>query len=103
MHFLQANRIHPNTALLHPFVTLAHLVDFARCDNVKASVQMMEVCRRALPDHHSSSGQAVLVPATNANVTLAFNNQVFIYIINNSKINQNYSHLFNLNFVVSVI
>jgi len=52
------------------------LVDFARCDNVKASVQMMEVCRRALPDHHSSSGQAVLVPATNANVTLAFNNQV---------------------------
>lgn len=74
--FLQANRIHPNTALLHPFVTLAHLVDFARCDNVKASVQMMEVCRRALPDHHSSSGQAVLVPATNANVTLAFNNQV---------------------------
>jgi len=54
------------------------LVDFARCDNVKASVQMMEVCRRALPDHHSSSGQAVLVPATNANVTLAFNNQVFI-------------------------
>lgn len=45
---------------------------------------MMEVCRRALPDHHSSSGQAVLVPATNANVTLAFNNQAnfsFIYII----------------------
>lgn len=79
IYFLQANRIHPNTALLHPFVTLAHLVDFARCDNVKASVQMMEVCRRALPDHHSSSGQAVLVPATNANVTLAFNNQV-LYI-----------------------
>ncbi|VVC30232.1 Hypothetical protein CINCED_3A002803 [Cinara cedri] len=74
-----ANRIHPNTALLHPFVTLAHLVDFARCDNVKASVQMMEVCRRALPDHHSSSGQAVLVPATNANVTLAFNNQYQLY------------------------
>ncbi|XP_050526344.1 homeodomain-interacting protein kinase 2 isoform X2 [Daktulosphaira vitifoliae] len=74
-----ANRIHPNMALVHPFVTLAHLVDFARCDNVKASVQMMEVCRRALPDHHSSTGQAVLVPATNANVTFAFNNQYQLY------------------------
>lgn len=57
------------------------MVDFARCDNVKASVQMMEVCRRALPDHHSSSAQAVLVPATNANVTLAFNNQVTRFVV----------------------
>lgn len=31
----------------HAFVTLAHLVDYAHCNNVKASVQMMEVCRRS--------------------------------------------------------
>lgn len=76
-------------------MTLAHLVDFARCDNVKASVQMMEVCRRALPDHHSSSGQAVLVPATNANVTLAFNNQVTELIVFNLILNYKEIELYN--------
>ncbi|XP_073999472.1 homeodomain-interacting protein kinase 2-like isoform X2 [Rhodnius prolixus] len=39
-------RITPGEALNHPFVTLAHLVDYAHCNNVKSSVQMMEVCRR---------------------------------------------------------
>lgn len=33
----------PGEALNHAFVTLAHLVDYAHCNNVKASVQMMEV------------------------------------------------------------
>lgn len=43
----QERRITPGEALNHPFVTLAHLVDYAHCNNVKASVQMMEVCRRS--------------------------------------------------------
>ncbi|XP_013171582.1 PREDICTED: homeodomain-interacting protein kinase 2 isoform X2 [Papilio xuthus] len=43
----QERRIMPGEALNHAFVTLAHLVDYAHCNNVKASVQMMEVCRRS--------------------------------------------------------
>ncbi|XP_041969899.1 homeodomain-interacting protein kinase 2 isoform X2 [Aricia agestis] len=43
----QERRITPGEALHHAFVTLAHLVDYAHCNNVKASVQMMEVCRRS--------------------------------------------------------
>lgn len=39
----QERRITPGEALNHAFVTLAHLVDYAHCNNVKASVQMMEV------------------------------------------------------------
>ncbi|XP_065206382.1 homeodomain-interacting protein kinase 2 isoform X3 [Planococcus citri] len=83
-------RITPGEALNHAFVTLAHLVDYAHCNNVKASVQMMEVCRRngyvnnssgSSHHHHSSAGppQAVVanfVPSSNGNVTLAFNNQL---------------------------
>lgn len=87
---LQERRITPGEALNHAFVTLAHLVDYAHCNNVKASVQMMEVCRRngyvnnssgSSHHHHSSAGppQAVVanfVPSSNGNVTLAFNNQL---------------------------
>ena len=40
---LQERRITPGEALNHAFVTLSHLVDYAHCSNVKASVQMMEV------------------------------------------------------------
>lgn len=43
----QDRRITPGEALNHSFTKLAHLVDYAHCNNVKASVQMMEVCRRA--------------------------------------------------------
>ncbi|XP_031782290.1 homeodomain-interacting protein kinase 2 isoform X7 [Nasonia vitripennis] len=85
-------RITPGEALNHAFVTLAHLVDYAHCNNVKASVQMMEVCRRAgdftaSPAHHQAppapqpppptSLVANFVPTTNGSaVTLTFNNQV---------------------------
>ncbi|XP_054261032.1 homeodomain-interacting protein kinase 2 isoform X2 [Macrosteles quadrilineatus] len=58
-------RITPGEALNHAFVTLAHLVDYAHCNNVKASVQMMEVCRR-----HNAPPAPPLV------ATLTFNNQV---------------------------
>lgn len=46
----QERRITPAEALSHSFTTLNHLVDYAHCNNVKASVQMMEVCRRG--DYH---------------------------------------------------
>ncbi|KAK6625837.1 hypothetical protein RUM43_006136 [Polyplax serrata] len=82
----QERRIMPGEALNHAFVTLAHLVDYAHCNNVKASVQMMEVCRRngfngsTSSNHHQSATQAPplvnLVPSSNGNVTLTFNNQV---------------------------
>ncbi|XP_014216388.1 homeodomain-interacting protein kinase 2-like isoform X2 [Copidosoma floridanum] len=85
-------RITPGEALNHAFVTLAHLVDYAHCNNVKASVQMMEVCRRAgdftaSPPHHqpapapqpppTSLVTNFHVPTSNGTaVTLTFNNQV---------------------------
>ena len=47
----QERRITPAEALNHAFATLTHLVDYAHCNNVKASVQMMEVCRRS--DFHT--------------------------------------------------
>ncbi|XP_046395394.1 homeodomain-interacting protein kinase 2 isoform X5 [Ischnura elegans] len=75
-------RITPGEALNHAFVTLAHLVDYAHCNNVKASVQMMEVCRRngysSNNNHQNSQGPLVanFVPSSNGNVTLTFNNQL---------------------------
>ncbi|XP_014249376.1 homeodomain-interacting protein kinase 2 isoform X2 [Cimex lectularius] len=69
-------RITPGEALNHPFVTLAHLVDYAHCNNVKASVQMMEVCRRnvygstAGNQHQHATQSAPLV------ATLTFNNNL---------------------------
>ncbi|TGZ52054.1 Uncharacterized protein DBV15_05039 [Temnothorax longispinosus] len=88
----QERRITPGEALNHAFVTLSHLVDYAHCNNVKASVQMMEVCRRAgdftaSPAHHQAppapqpppptSLVANFVPTTNGSaVTLTFNNQL---------------------------
>jgi hypothetical protein len=62
---------------------LAHLVDYAHCNNVKASVQMMEVCRRngfsSSPSHQASQAPPLVanfVPNSNGNVTLTFNNQL---------------------------
>lgn len=67
---LQERRITPGEALNHAFVTLAHLVDYAHCNNVKASVQMMEVCRR----HNATTAPPPAPPPLVA--TLTFNNQV---------------------------
>lgn len=83
----QERRITPGEALNHAFVTLAHLVDYAHCNNVKASVQMMEVCRRndynnsSSNSHHQSSQQTPqlitnFVPNSNGNVTFTINNQL---------------------------
>ncbi|CAH1370964.1 hypothetical protein MTP99_012457 [Tenebrio molitor] len=82
----QERRTTPGEALNHPFVRLAHLVDYAHCNNVKASVQMMEVCRRndynstASGSHHQPTQQAAslvnFVPGSNGNVTFTINNQL---------------------------
>lgn len=83
----QERRTTPGEALNHPFVRLAHLVDYAHCNNVKASVQMMEVCRRndynnsSSSNHHQPTQQttslvANFVPNSNGNVTFTINNQL---------------------------
>uniref|UniRef100_A0A1Y1N470 non-specific serine/threonine protein kinase n=1 Tax=Photinus pyralis TaxID=7054 RepID=A0A1Y1N470_PHOPY len=83
----QERRTTPGEALNHPFVRLAHLVDYAHCNNVKASVQMMEVCRRndynntGATTHHQPAQQAPslvanFVPSSNGNVTFTINNQL---------------------------
>ncbi|XP_066152943.1 homeodomain-interacting protein kinase 2 isoform X3 [Euwallacea fornicatus] len=79
-------RTTPGEALNHPFVRLAHLIDYAHCNNVKASVQMMEVCRRndysssSTAAHHQQAQQAPslvnFVPSSNGNVTFTINNQL---------------------------
>ncbi|XP_030745549.1 homeodomain-interacting protein kinase 2-like isoform X3 [Sitophilus oryzae] len=80
-------RTTPGEALNHPFVRLAHLIDYAHCNNVKASVQMMEVCRRndystsSAASHHQPAQQAPslvanFVPNSNGNVTFTINNQL---------------------------
>lgn len=84
---LQERRTTPGEALNHAFVRLAHLIDYAHCNNVKASVQMMEVCRRsdssttATTAHHPPTQQAPslvanFVPSSNGNVTFTINNQL---------------------------
>jgi homeodomain interacting protein kinase len=76
----QERRITPGEALNHPFTTLAHLVDYAHCNNVKASVQMMEVCRRDSSFHAVQPTTATLVtnfvPNTTENMTFTINNQL---------------------------
>ncbi|CAH1174185.1 unnamed protein product [Phaedon cochleariae] len=87
----QERRTTPGEALNHAFVRLAHLVDYAHCNNVKASVQMMEVCRRSdfngaaanhqpaaapPPQQQAASLVANFVPGSNGNVTFTINNQL---------------------------
>lgn len=80
----QERRITPGEALNHPFTTLAHLVDYAHCNNVKASVQMMEVCRRTdsmihtynLSVQPTTATLVNFVPNATENMTITFNNQV---------------------------
>ncbi|XP_076030762.1 homeodomain interacting protein kinase isoform X6 [Oratosquilla oratoria] len=79
----QERRITPGEALQHNFVTLQHLLDYPHCSNVKASMQMMEVCRR--PSSYVANSQPQALPpslvsnyvhSTNGSVTLTFNNQI---------------------------
>ncbi|KAL9907802.1 homeodomain interacting protein kinase isoform 2-T6 [Glossina fuscipes fuscipes] len=74
----QERRLTPAEALNHSFVRLTHLVDYVYCNNVKASVQMMEVCRRG--DYHPVQPTSTLVtnfvPSTTENMTFTINNQL---------------------------
>lgn len=80
----QERRITPGEALNHPFVNLNHLLDYAHCNNVKASMNMMEACKRTRHVYdnlnQNSTQTATLmanfVPSSNGNVTLTFNNQL---------------------------
>ena len=75
----QERRITPGEALNHPFTTLAHLVDYAHCNNVKASVTMMEVCRRDSMIHTVQPTATLVtnfVPNTTENMTFTINNQL---------------------------
>ncbi|KAJ8678158.1 hypothetical protein QAD02_013945, partial [Eretmocerus hayati] len=108
----QERRITPGEALNHAFVILAHLVDYAHCNNVKASVQMMEVCRRAndfslnpshlqAPPISQSTAPASLVanfvPTTNgSSVTLTFNNQVQRLVREHRTAQPSYDNLYQI-------
>uniref|UniRef100_T1PER0 non-specific serine/threonine protein kinase n=1 Tax=Musca domestica TaxID=7370 RepID=T1PER0_MUSDO len=74
----QERRLSPADALNHSFTRLTHLVDYVYCNNVKASVQMMEVCRRG--DYHPVQPTSTLVtnfvPSTSENMTFTINNQL---------------------------
>lgn len=77
----QERRITPGEALNHPFTTLSHLIDYSHCSNVKASVQMMEVCRRDSPMIHNVQPTTAtlvtnFVPNAADNMTFTINNQL---------------------------
>ena len=75
----QERRITPSEALNHPFVSMAHMADYAHCSNVKASAHMMEICKRSPVSGPSSHTAATLLHAAgvrSGNVTLTFNNQL---------------------------
>lgn len=80
----QERRITPGEALNHNFVTMDHLMEYTRCQHVKSSYQMMEVCRRGRSQNHTSqsfdhnANQVTLVNnlANSNNMALAFNNQL---------------------------
>lgn len=54
-----SNRITPDEALRHPFITLARLVDFAHCNTFNLAVKSMQVCRY----NRGASEQGSLHPA----------------------------------------
>ena len=86
----QERRITPSEALNHPFVTMAHMADYAHCANVKSSAQKMELCKRSPVNTAAATPSAAAAAAAahttatlmaagglrSGNVTLTFNNQL---------------------------
>ncbi|ELU17799.1 hypothetical protein CAPTEDRAFT_82340, partial [Capitella teleta] len=91
----QERRITPGEALNHPFISLAHLMDYAHCSAVKQSVQAMEMCRRPKSNVYdlnqnsqasaAAAGNAAAVMAnflqqqpnaSSSNLALSFNNHI---------------------------
>ncbi|XP_044592905.1 homeodomain-interacting protein kinase 2-like [Cotesia glomerata] len=79
----QQHRVKPEEALVHSFLTLGHLVDYGHCDNVKASLLVMErflkqgnmANQHQLPPAPKTSPPSVVVNLV-PSVTLMFNNQL---------------------------
>merc|ERR1740129_1145590 len=59
----QERRITPSEALNHPFVSLAHMADYAHCSNVKASAHMMEICKRSVVQAPSHAAATLMAAA----------------------------------------
>lgn len=76
----QDRRITPGEALNHPFITMAHLIEYAPSSKVKQSVTAMEICRKSVKnlfDVNQNSGlMSNFVPATTSSLTVTFNNQI---------------------------
>ena len=76
----QDRRITPGEALNHPFITMAHLIEYAHSSKVKQSVSAMDICRKSVKtlfDVNQNSGlMSNLVPASTSNLTVTFNNQI---------------------------
>ena len=63
----------------HPFVTMAHMADYAHCSNVKSSAQKMEICKRSPvtpAQTHAAAATLMAAGVRSGNVTLTFNNQL---------------------------
>ena len=93
----QERRIRPGEALNHSFVTLNHLVDYAHCSNVKASVQMMEVCRRRHTSNNSNHGNHSNRNHISSSATNNANNNVVLHdnYVTNSDTNNAINNLVN--------
>ncbi|XP_076362566.1 homeodomain-interacting protein kinase 3-like isoform X4 [Tachypleus tridentatus] len=74
--FDQEQRFTPGEALNHNFVSLNHLIDYAHCNNMKASIQMMEMCCRKRHVHDQNRNQVSVMNniSSSNNVALTFNN-----------------------------
>ncbi|XP_048781326.1 homeodomain-interacting protein kinase 2-like isoform X2 [Ostrea edulis] len=77
----QERRITPGEALNHPFITMAHLIEYAPCNMFKQSLSAMDICRRSVKsifdvNQNTSSIMSNLVPPSTSNLTVSFNNQI---------------------------
>uniref|UniRef100_A0A8C5Q6E3 non-specific serine/threonine protein kinase n=1 Tax=Leptobrachium leishanense TaxID=445787 RepID=A0A8C5Q6E3_9ANUR len=74
-------RITPLETLGHPFVTMAHLLDFPHSSQVKSCFQNMEICKRRVNiydtvNHSKTPFITHVAPSTSTNLTMTFNNQL---------------------------
>ncbi|KAI1890702.1 hypothetical protein AGOR_G00156360 [Albula goreensis] len=71
-------RITPMKTLGHPFVTMAHLLDFPHSSHVKSCFQNMEICKRRCNafDNGKSLFTTNTAPNTAANLTVTFSSQL---------------------------
>ncbi|KAK3102981.1 hypothetical protein FSP39_015490 [Pinctada imbricata] len=77
----QERRIMPGEALNHPFITMAHLVEYAHSNMFKQSLNAMEICRRNVKslfdvNQNGSGLMSNFVPSTTTSLTVSFNNQI---------------------------